>query len=159
MEAQRLINDRNIKYTATKLYHEMLELIGTQDVSCSMHESEVTTSIILKSNAIESSVFTIIKSKQAITKKILRNKVSTNRVREATEQEEQVKICDENKLCEPISNELNQALNLTLESATNPNDITSNLEFNQVSSCNKECNVNIGQTDQNWKSIGDVKKF
>ena len=98
MEAQRLSNmnetqERNVVSKATNLCHEMLDFIGEYDVSCSIHESEVTTSIVLKSNVIESPGFTIIKSKQAITKKskTLRNKMSTSRVRQATEQKDPVK--------------------------------------------------------------------
>ena len=42
---------------------EMLNLIGAQDVSCSIHESDVTTSIAIKSNAIESPGFYYYKVK------------------------------------------------------------------------------------------------
>ena len=92
--------ERTIFSKATKLCHEMLDLIEKKDVSCSIHESDVTTSIVLKSNTIERPGFTIVKSKQAIIKKekALRNKMSTNRVRQATEQNDPVKIGSENKM-------------------------------------------------------------
>ena len=86
----------------------MLDFIEKKDVSCSIHESDVTRSIVLKSNTIESPGFTIVKSKQAIIKKAkaLRNKMSTNRVRQATELEDPTQIGYENKVCKPISNDI-----------------------------------------------------
>jgi hypothetical protein len=132
--------ESNIFSKATKLCHEVLDLIGTQDVSCSIHESEVTTSIVLKSKAIESPGFTIIKSKEAITKKAkaLKNKMSTNRVRQATELEDPARIYYENQVCDQTSHEieLNQNDNLysTLEYVT---DLECN-GYNQVLTCEKE---------------------
>lgn len=64
----------------------MLDLIAEEDVACSIHESGATTSIVLKSKDIARAGFTIVKSRQTVLKtvKSAKNKMSTNRVRQAT---------------------------------------------------------------------------
>ena len=72
---------------AANLCREMLDLMSEENMSCSIHESELTTSIVLKSCTVTRPGYTIVKSHQADMKnpKVLKNKISTNRVRHATE--------------------------------------------------------------------------
>ena len=78
---------KNICSKAANLCREMLDLMEEENVNCSIHESDLTTSIVLKSCTEARAGYTIVKSHQADMKnpKVLRNKISTNRVRHATE--------------------------------------------------------------------------
>ena len=78
---------KNICSKASNLCREMLDLMEEENVNCSIHESDLTTSIVLKSCTEARAGYTIVKSHQADMKnpKVLRNKISTNRVRHATE--------------------------------------------------------------------------
>ena len=84
----------------------------------------------------------------------MKNKISTNRVRQATDLEDQSKIGFEKQFCDETSHdiELNQNDNLysTLENVSDPDNITS-LEcngYNQVPSCKHECNDKHRKNDQ-----------
>ena len=81
--------DAKISAKVSNICHEMLNLINAEGVVCSIHESEAITSIVLRSNDIDRAGFTILKSRQTVLKSVKssKTKMSTNRVRQATELE------------------------------------------------------------------------